>query len=351
MIKMKIAYPIIFGVLGLLAVSCGSKETAEQKKEETNTVTEKVKVMVVEEQTIAKTVEYPSTLVAFEEIFLASSMPGRIEKVYVEVGSKVSKGQLLVQMDKTQYYQAEVQLQNLATDFRRLDTLNKVGSVSQQSYDQMKTQYEIAKSNVAYLAENTKLLAPFNGVVSGKFYEDGEMYSGAPNTPVGKAAIVSLVQIDNLKAYVSIPESFFPMIKMGMNVKLTSDVYPNQLFEGKVFLIHPTIDASSRTFQVEVKIANNKSLLRPGMFCRVTFELGEVKAVVVPAYAVLKLQGSNERYVFVEENGKAKRVNVTLGKRFDDNVEIVSSDLKRGDKLIVTGQARLFDGVALDAVE
>ena len=345
---MKVIYPALIGTLCLLAVGCGQKK--DDAKEETATV-EKVKVMRLEELHVARTIEYPSTLVAFEENHLVPASPGRIEKIFVEIGSRVSKGQMLVQMDRTQLYQAEIQLQNLATDFRRMDTLNKVGSISKQAYDQMKTQYDIAKSNIEFLSENTKLVAPFSGVISGKYFENGEMYSGSPNTAAGKAAIVSLVQINNLKAIVSIPESYFPLVKTGMNIEMTCDIYANQTFEGSIFRIHPTIDANSRTFQVEVKIPNGKELLRPGMFCRVNLELGEDQALMIPAYAVLKLQGSNERYVFVDENGKAKRVNVTLGKRYDDQIEIISNGVKKGDRIIVLGQSRLFDGVDIEVVE
>ncbi|MDR1055963.1 MAG: efflux RND transporter periplasmic adaptor subunit [Prevotellaceae bacterium] len=349
--KMKIIYPVLLGTLCLFSFSCGSKKDEEAQTQAKVSIVEKVNVMKLEKQTVAHTIEYPSTLAAFEENYLTSASPGRIEKIFVEIGSRVTKGQLLVQMDRTQYYQAEVQLQNLATDFQRMDTLNKVGSISKQVYDQTKTQYDIAKSNVDYLAENTKLLAPFSGVISGKYFENGEMYSGSPNTAAGKAAIVSLVQIDNLKSFVSIPESYFPLVKIGMPVELTCDIYSGQLFKGNIFRIHPTIDAGSRTFQVEVKVPNGKELLRPGMFCRVTLELGEEQALMAPAYAVLKLQGSNDRYVFVAENGKAKRVNVTLGKRFDDQIEIMANGVKEGDKIVVSGQSRLVDGVDIDVVE
>ena len=130
---------------------------------------------------------------------LVPTTPGRIEKIFVEVGSRFSKGDMLVQMDQTQLRQANLQLKNLETDYKRLDTLQKVGSITQQQFDQASTQYEVAKTNVEYLGENTTLIAPFNGVVSGKYFENGEMYSGVPNTTAGKAAIISIVQINPLK--------------------------------------------------------------------------------------------------------------------------------------------------------
>ncbi len=311
---------------------------------------EKIKIEVLQKQKISRPIENTSTLEAFEENYLVPASPGRIEKIYVEIGTHVSKGDLLVQMDRTNLHQAEVQLKNVETDYKRLDTLNKVGSISAQQYDQIKTQYEVAKSNVEFLKANTQLHAPFSGVITGKYYEDGEFYSGAPNTPAGKAAIVSIAQLNPLKAIVSVSEQFFPYISNGMTTVVTSDVYPEDTFTGTVFRIHPTIDPDTRTFNVEVKVPNNNMRLRPGMFCRVSLTLGEVDALVVPSVAVLKLQGSNDRYLFIDENGIAKRISVKLGRRFDDKVEVMSGELKEGDKLIVVGQSKLLDGDPVEIV-
>jgi len=302
-----------------------------------------VEVMVLEEQLISRTIEYTSSLIPFEENHLASSSPGRIEKIYVEIGDHVKKGDKLVQMDRTQLHQARIQLKNVQTDFRRLDTLNKVGSISKQQYDQVKTQYDIARSNVDFLQENNLLKAPFEGVISGKYYEDGELYSGAPNTMAGKAAIVSIVQIDPLKVIVNISEKYFPLIRKGMDAAVTCDIYPESSFPGKVIRIYPTIDPATRSFTIEIEISNEDELLRPGMFSRVEMTLGEEMALVVPSVAVLKLQGSNERYMFLEENGSAKRIKVQIGKRFDDKIEVISDELGIGSRIIVTGQARLLD--------
>ena len=342
---------LLLPAAGALTGCTGKSGAAADKNAAADSVkTEKIKVEVLHKQKIARPVEYTSTLEAFEENYLVPASPGRIEKIYVEIGDHVSKGDLLVQMDRTNLHQARVQLKNVETDYKRLDTLNKVGSISAQQYDQIKTQYEVAKSNVEFLEKNTQLRAPFSGVITGKYYEDGEFYSGAPNTPAGKAAIVSIAQMNPLKAIVGVSEQFFPYISNGMKASVTSDIYPDDQFSGIVFRIHPTIDPSSRTFNVEVKVPNNGQKLRPGMFCRVSFTLGEVDALVVPSVAVLKLQGSNDRYVFIAENGKAKRVSVKIGRRFNDKVEVLSNELKEGDKLIVVGQSRLLDGDPVEIV-
>ena len=90
------------------------------------------------------------------------------------------------------------------------------------------------------------------------------------------------------------------------------------------------------------------------MYVRTRLGVGEVDAIVVPYQSVLKLTGSNDRYVFINDNGTARRVAVTLGQRFDDRIEIIPVEadaLKAGDQLVVTGQARLVDGATLEIVE
>jgi len=293
-------------------------------------------------------VEYPATLQAYEEVHLAPAQPGRIENIFVDVSDRITKGSPLVEMDKTQLHQAEVQLRNLEADFARLDTLKKYGSVAQQQYDQLKTQYEVAKSNVEFLKENTRLLAPFNGIVSGRYFEPGEMYSGTPTTQAGKAAVLSVVQINRLKTLVPLSEKYFPQAKPGMEATINVDIYPEKNFTGRIERVHPTIDPTNRTFNLELAINNSENLLRPGMFARVTLELDKEEAILLPSVAVLKMQGSNVRYLFVEKNGVAHRISVEIGNRFDEDIEVISDELKVGDNIIVTGQARLLDGVSVE---
>ncbi len=312
---------------------------------------EPVRVSPLDYQTVTRDVEYTSNLQAYEEIHMTPATPGRIEKIYVEVGARVAKGDLLVQMDRTQLHQAEVQLRTIETDLKRFDTLQKAGSIAQQQYDQLAAQVEIAKNNIAFLRDNTRLLAPFSGIITGKYFESGEMYSGTPVAMIGKAAIVSLAQIDLLKTIVPVSEKFFPLVKTGIEVIITTDIYPDKEFTGRVFRIHPTVDPASRTFNVEISIDNRSHSLRPGMFSRVRFSLDRFEAMIVPAIAVLKLQGSNERYIFVEKDGIAKRIGVSLGKRYDENVEVIAEGLYEGDHIIVSGQARLQDGMQVTVVK
>ena len=214
--------------------------------------------------------------------------------------------------------QAMIQLENAKYNFEKIDTLYQLGSIPEQQYKQTKTQYELARANVEFLKENTTLVSPINGIVSGKYYENGEMYSGAPNTQAGKAAVLSLMQINPLKAIVNISQTYYPDIKKGMQATISTDIYPGKVFYGKVLKIHPTINSNTRTFQVEISVKNNSEILRPGMFTNIQMELKDEEVLVVPAIAVLKQEGTNKRYIFINENGLAKQMEVKLGKRIDD---------------------------------
>ncbi|MCJ7820749.1 MAG: efflux RND transporter periplasmic adaptor subunit, partial [Bacteroidales bacterium] len=299
---------------------------------------------------IARTIDYTATVEPFEEVNMAPSTPGRVDKIYVEIGDRVRKGDPLFLMDRTQYYALKIQLANLEKDLARLDTLLKVGSVKQQSYDQMKAQYDVTKTNVDFMEDNTLLEAPFSGIITGKYLEEGELYTGAPSL-TGKSAVVTLMQINPLKIMASISEQNYPQIKKGMAARVKADVYPDKDFQGRIYRVHPTVNPLSRTFEAEIEVPNNNELLRPGMFVRVSIDMGEIESFVVPSSAVLIQEGTNERFVFITDGTKASRRVVTLGKRFDDMVEIAGGEIAAGDNLIVDGQARLLDGRSVEIVK
>ena len=334
---------IVMAVVSLVA--CGGKggeKTATTTKKEA----EKVKVQLLESERIAKSLELSSTLEGYETMNIAPSVTGHIEHIYVEVGSRVQKGSMLVRMDQTQLNTTRINLNSTKTELDRVTPLKATGSVSQQVYDQTKAGYDQLVENERFLDENTFVKAKFAGVISAKNYEDGEMYAGQP--------ILTLTQISRLKAIINIPETYFPLVRQGMKVQVESDIYPGQVFPATIEIVYPTIDAASHTFQAKLNIPNASEKIRPGMYVRATLAIGEIDAIVVPYQSVLKLTGSNDRYVFVADGNTARRVAVTLGQRFDDRIEIIPVEagaIKAGDRLVVTGQARLVDGDKLEIVE
>lgn len=250
---------VLTGLAIALLTGCSSK-----KEENQNTETEAipVKVMKLEKRNIAKTLDYTATLQADEQVYYAPVSAGRIGKIYVEVGDRIKKGQLLVEMDPTNYQQAKVQLKNLETEYNRAVKLNETGSISKQAYDAAVTNYEVAKSNYDFLKENTKMLAPFDGIVTGKYFENGELYTGIATGGAAKPSIIAIEKINPLKAYVNLSEQYFLAVKKGTKVEFKCNIYPERIFEGTVNIVYPTIDPASRTFTVEVKIPNNDEAFR-----------------------------------------------------------------------------------------
>jgi membrane fusion protein, multidrug efflux system len=334
---------------GLMLTACSSKDkSAVTATADAAPVTEKAPIAVrtikLAKSTISRTIDYTATILPFEEVNMAPSTPGRIEKIYVEVGDRVSKGQNLFLMDRTQLYQLKLQLSSIEKDLNRIDTLLRTGSAKQQQFDQLKTQYDVTKTNVDFMEQNTLIKSPFSGVITGKYFENGEMYSGTPTTATGRSAIVTVQQVNPLKVNVNVSEQYLPLIKKGMKADIKADVYRDEAFIGKVYRIAPTISSATRSFTTEVELPNRNDLLKPGMFVRVALDLGEVETFVVPSNTVLVQEGTNQRFIFVERNNVAERVEVTIGKRFDDKLEIISDKIAEGDFIVSDGQAKLING-------
>ncbi len=330
----------IYSLAALTLMACGKKSaTASQEDERV----EQVRTTVLQPREIEREISVSTNLQGYLTQNVAPSLTGKIEHIYCEVGDKVVKGSDLVRMDQTQYKTTKISLANLETEKNRVEMLLKTGSATQQQYDQITTQYNSTKEQLEFLEQNTYVKAPFAGVISAKTYEDGELYGGQP--------ILVLTQIDKLKALVAIPETYFPLFKTGMKLTLTSGIYPDQTFPATVEIVYPTIDPASHTFQCKIVIPNSRNLLRPGMYVTTTIGLGKAKAIVAPYQAVEKLVGANDRYVFINENGRAKRVAVELGQRFDQEIELISPEIVPGVEMVVVGQHKLVDGVKLNVVE
>jgi RND family efflux transporter MFP subunit len=329
----------IYSLAALALMSCGTgNETSTQEER-----VEQVRTTFLQTREIEREITISTNLQGYLTQNVAPSLTGKIEHIYCEVGDKKVQGQDLVRMDQTQYKTTKIALGNLEIEKNRVEQLLKSGSATQQQYDQLTAQYNQTKEQLEFLETNTYVKAPFAGVISAKNYEDGELYSGQP--------ILVLTQIDKLKALIAVPETYFPRIKEGMKLTLKTDIYPEQVFPASVEVVYPTIDPSSHTFQVKIVIPNGKRMLRPGMYVSTTLGLGKTNAIVVPYQSVEKLVGANNRYVFVNDNGVAKRVDVELGQRFDQDVEIISPEIVPGVEMVTTGQHKLIDGTKINVVK
>jgi RND family efflux transporter MFP subunit len=331
-------------LVAIIMASCSTGEKSEQTEDEDLTVL--VRTVTIESRMVEQEADFTGSVEAFRQNHISPSTPVRIEKIFVEVGDMVKKGQLLVQMEETYFAQTKFQLENLEKEYARLDTLFRVGSVSQQQVDQVRTQLDVLRNAFENSRTNTQLRSPIDGIITGRYFNDGELYTPTP-TPTGKPAIVSVMQIKPVKVLVSIPEHYFPRVKQGMEADILLDIYPDKQFKGKVYLIHPTIEPLTRTFIVEVEIPNANMLIRPGMFARVRFGFGAMERVMAPDLAVIRQPGTNERYVFVVEEGVAVRKTVTVGRRINDSYEILFG-LNTNEKVVIAGQPRLLDGTKVE---
>ncbi len=323
----------------LLFVACsGQKENTEQAEEET---VQLVKVARVTEQAVPQVVSYTATIEPYKRNLISSSLPNRIKKIYVEVGDHVKAGQKLVDLDRANLAQQKLQLDNLELEYNRVKELFAVGGASQQQVDQMRTQYETAKTSYENLDENTVLVSPTNGVVTARNYDNGDLATGA---------ILTVMQIQPVKVEVNISESDFTKVKLGMPVDVNVEVYGDEVFKGKVSLIHPTIDPATRTFVTEINIPNGDNRIRPGMFARVNIDFGNVNRVVVPDQAVVKRSGSGDRFVYVYKDGKVSFNQVQLGRHMDTSYELISG-VENGSEVVIAGQSRLKDGAPVKVVE
>jgi RND family efflux transporter MFP subunit len=313
-----------------------------QKQQEVTQTKIAVRTTPVITKDVPRIIEFTATVQANVVNNIAPQMSARIQKIYVEVGDLVTKGQKLVQMDDNNLEQIRSQLNNMEVTFSRIDELYKVGGVSKAEWDAQKTSLEVMSNQYKNLMENTQLLSPIDGVVTARNYDSGDLYGmGMP--------LLIVEQISPVKLMIHVSESFFTKVRRGMDVDVRLDVYPQEVFSGKVSIVYPTVTAATRTFPIEILVPNRDRKVRPGMFSRVTIDLGSEPCLLVPDQSIVKQQGSGERYVYVYKDGKAIYTVVELGRRLDAYYECLSG-LEEGDCVITTGLNRLTNGAEVELV-
>ena len=302
-----------------------------------------VKVQKAEKQEVEQFGSYSSTVQAIAVNNIAPQSAGRIQKINVEIGDMVKAGQVLAEMDRVQLDQAKLRLSNAETELARMKQLYEQGGLAQSDYEAQELNYKVSKSSYENLLENTILRSPINGVVTARNYDRGDLYSmGQP--------IFTVQQIVPVKLLVGVSEADYSKVKPGDAVRVTLDAIPDRFYSGRIQRIYPTIDPSTHTFNVEVQVPNIKRELRPGMYAKVNVKFGNNRRIVVPDAAVVRLQGSGKRHVFVVEDGVARQKEVELGRHFDSQYEILSG-LEEGDMVVVKGGSTLRSEVQVEVIE
>lgn len=337
---MKYIYAFAALSLAVALNACSGKEKAAAAAAQEELP--RVELDVALSQDVPSKKTYTANVEADNTNNIAPSSPNRIKKINVEVGDPVRKGQVLVTLDRASIDQVKVNLDDIQREYDRAVQLLNIGAGTQQSVDQMKAQLDALKTQYANLEENTVLTSPINGVVTARNYDPGDMTGNQPVLTVGQIT-------PQVKVIINVTENDFTLVQPGKPVTVVFDAMPGEEYSGKIARIYPTVDPATRTFKSEILISNPKGQILPGMFARVNMDLGVARHVVVPDRAIVKQSGSGNKYVYVYKDGQVSYNKVELGQRLGNSYELISG-IEDGDSVVISGQSRLADGVAVDVI-
>lgn len=331
---------LMFMFMAASLVACNSSSNDKASTEETSVPAVTVKAAEAELCAVDLLETYTSEIKAYKENDITPAAQGlHIDRILVDVGDKVSAGQTLVVLDQTTLKQQELNLATTEDNYNRMVPVYEAGGISEQQITQMKNTLDLQKEVVENLRKNSTIKSPISGVVTARNFENGDLFASMP--------ILHIMQIDKLKVMANVSEQYFTCVKVGDKVAIEVDIYPGQQFEGQVSRINPALDSRTRTFGVEITINNKSMELRPGMYARATFNMGQRQSVMVPDKAVQKQAGSSERFVYVIKDGVADYRFVTDGRRVGDMIEVLEG-LEAGEVVATTSFARLMNGAAVE---
>ncbi|MHB1180128.1 MAG: efflux RND transporter periplasmic adaptor subunit [Daejeonella sp.] len=355
---------IIFICSAIFLVSCGGK-TINKKTELENLKKERVTlnsrisaleaevgtaaaanevknvgILEVNESSFSNYLEIQGKVDAEDNVQVSPEAPGVVTVVFATIGQNVGRGQVLAQIDDKVLRQniSELQTQlELATSlFQRQKNLwdQKIGTEVQ--YLNARTQKEAAERRISTLRSQMsmyRIKAPISGTIDVMDLKVGQAVSP------GMSAI-RIINASKLKAKALVAESYAGRVNQGDDVQVILPDIPDTI-RTKISFVSKSIDPVSRSFNVEIKLPSNRSY-RPNMLSILKIiDYKNNKALIVPVNAIQKAE--NGDYLFISENGKAKRVNIQAGKVSDGKAEILSG-IKAGDKVIVAGTEGLSPG-------
>ena len=329
---------IPFGLLAMTLCSCGGG--GDKAGAATDSLPEElpvVEINVAGVKPVDQTRSYTANVEAFNTNNINPASPNRVKSITVDVGDRVHRGQVLVTLDASTATQLKVNLDQIERDYQRARKLLEIGSGTQATVDQLKSQLDAARAQYDNVLENTTLVSPMNGVVTARNLHPGDMASGTAVLTVGQIS-------PRVKVLISVSETDRGSVAAGMPVTMTLDAFPGETFNATIARIYPSVDPTTRTFIAEVQVENPEERIFPGMFARVTLNHGTENRVTVPDRAVVKQTGSGNKYVYVYHNGTVSYNRVEVGQRIGDTYEVLSG-VADGDTVIVAGQSRLADGV------
>ena len=332
-------------ILGIMFSGCGGDANDTSKLE--NDAIPVHAVMVTEEE-VTPVLEYSGTVEPWAEAALGSEIPGRIEYLHCDVGDTIKAGFLIAEMGSETLIQVRANFDATEKDWNRIKSLRKAGTVSQQTYDRTQAAFDAAKATYEKTLASTQLRAPFSGVITQKYLEEGEVFTLFPGV-AGSPAIVRLMLLDTVKVVISVSETEYAEISKGQEALLVLDAHPEMEFTGQVSRIAPTLDTRSRTADVEVKFSNQDGRIRPGMFGVVNIALEPRPMLLVNRDALIRQEGTGIFFTYKIVDELAVRVDVDRGDNYDNSVEI-ESDLEIGDTVITTGKMQVKNGSRVEIV-
>lgn len=296
-------------------------------------------------KTLTDEVQAVGSLKSAQGVMLRPESSGRIARLGFADGARVTKGQLLVQLDDTlqqaQLKQAEAQASIARTNLQRSRELLAQSFVSQSAVDQNAAALQVAEAQVALAqaqVQRMRVLAPFNGTAGLRVVDVGDYVKDG-------ADIVNIEDLSALTVQFALPERYVDRLRAGQAVDLAVDAMPGKSFKGRVQAVDSQVDANGRALQVLAQVANPGTVLRPGMFARprVVFSTRE-GAVVVPEEALVPV--GTKQFVFKVVDGAdgkkvSQRVEAKLGLRLPGQVEILEG-IQAGDSVVTAGHARLM---------
>jgi len=344
----KIVYTTIILVLVLSGAIYMLLSNKEENQQETAIITEKneaisVKADIVKSITPELTYSSNGTFEPEQQLIVTPETAGTIQKVVVKEGDNVAKGQILAYLKKDQanlsYQNANANYQSALKNYHRYQQAYKTGGVTKEQLDQMKLEVENTKStleNAQLNMEDTRIKAPISGFINKKFIESGAVVTTA-------TSLFEIVDINILKLQVSVPELQVSHIRVGQPALIKLSIYPDTSFTGKVSFVAAKADRSLN-FPMEITLRNNTAYpIKAGMYATAVFtnssiEKNPIKVISRNAFT----EGLGESEVFVVKDSKVHLQKVQTGRRFNNEVEVLSG-LEIGDVVVVSGQINLED--------
>lgn len=352
-------FVFIIGI-GLLAGGCSRKSSTTKKVVSAIPV----EVATVKTGNLRKVFSFTGNIEAWRQVNVVPDVGGKVAKIYVEVGDLVTRGQILAELDaetfklrleqaKAGLAVAQANFEDAKRNWERIKELKEKGSVSEQQYEKVQLGYNAANAQLQQaraafdLAEwqlrVSVMKAPFDGVVTGKYMNEGEIIN--PQMPGGRG-VVGLMDFSRVKITVRATEIQVHQISPGQRAEISVDAYPNRVFTGEVSAVSSAADPGSRTFEVQIKVPNTDFALKAGMFCRVEIVINERNNVLtIPVDAILTEEGKH--YAFVIEGDRAIKRSVELGLQEGTVVELLSG-LHEGEKVVTVGKEMVEDSSTVD---